>query len=165
MSEETISFRPETAGDEAFLYRLFVSTREEEMRMVPWPDEQKATFLRMQFDAQTLHYKKNYANAEYSIILCNGIPAGRLYLHQQLRDLRIMDIVLAPEYRGSGIGTKLLGDVLDRAAAAGHSVSIHVEQENPALRLYERLGFRRIGTNGIYLLMECPPRRSQATVT
>lgn len=159
---DNITFRPETSDDESFLYRLFVSTREQEMRMVPWPDEQKVAFLRMQFDAQTLHYHKNYSGAEYSIILCNGTPAGRLYLHQQPRDLRIMDIVLAPEYRGSGIGTRLLREILDRAAAAGHSVSIHVEQENPALRLYERLGFRSIGTNGVYFLMECQPRQAEA---
>lgn len=154
---DRISFRPERPEDESFLYRLYVSTREPEMRMVPWPDEQKAAFLRQQFEAQTLHYKTNYAAADYSIVLYDGKPAGRLYLHQQPTDLRIMEILLAPEYRGSGIGSMLLHDILDRAAAAGHSVSIHVEQENPARGLYERLGFRQIGTFGVYLLMEWKP--------
>jgi ribosomal protein S18 acetylase RimI-like enzyme len=154
---DRISFRPETAEDEPFLYRLYVSTREPEMRMVPWPDEQKTTFLRQQFSAQTTHYKTHYAGADYSIILYDGKPAGRLYLHQKPDDLRIMEILLAPEYRGSGIGTTLLREILDRAAAGGHSVSIHVEQENPALRLYERLGFRQIDTFGVYLLMEWKP--------
>lgn len=154
---DRISFRPETPEDEPFLYRLYVSTREPEMRMVPWPDEQKTTFLRQQFGAQTIHYKTHYAGADYSIILYDGTPAGRLYLHQKPDDLRIMEILLAPEYRGSGIGTTLLREILDRAAASGHSVSIHVEQENPALRLYERLGFRQIDTFGVYLLMEWKP--------
>jgi len=158
---DRISFRPERPEDEPFLYRLYVSTREPEMRMVTWPDEQKAAFLRQQFEAQTLHYKTHYANAEYSIVLYDGKPAGRLYLHQQPTDLRIMEVLLAPEYRGSGIGTMLLRDILDRAAAAGHSVSIHVEQENPARALYERLGFRQIDTFGVYLLMEWkPPEQS-----
>lgn len=158
MSERTtldrIAFRPETADDEAFLYRLYVSTREPEMRMVDWPNEQKIAFLRQQFQAQTAHYKQHYNGADFSIVLHDGKPAGRLYIHHNKNDVRIMDILLAPEYRGTGIGTLLLQDILERAAAEGHSVSIHVEQENPALRLYERLGFHQIGTFGVYYLME-----------
>jgi len=151
---DRISFRPERPEDEPFLYRLYVSTREREMGYVTWPDEQKTVFLRQQFSAQTHHYRTNYANAEYSIILLDGAPAGRLYLNRKPTDVRIMDILLAPEYRGSGIGTVLLHEILEKAAAAGQSVSIHVEQDNPALRLYERLGFRQIDAFGVYLLME-----------
>lgn len=160
---DRISFRPERPEDESFLYRLYISTREREMGYVDWPNEQKAAFLRQQFTAQTHHYKTNYTNAEYSIVLLDGAPAGRLYLHRRPKDVRIMDILLAPEYRGSGIGTVLLHDILENAAAAGQSVSIHVEQDNPALRLYERLGFRQIGTSGVYLLMECKPRTPETT--
>jgi ribosomal protein S18 acetylase RimI-like enzyme len=154
---DRISFRPETDGDAEFLYRLYASTREQEMQMVPWPDEQKEQFVRGQFAAQTMHYKKNYTEADYSIILLDGEPAGRLYLHQEPDDLRIMDIAIAPEHRGSGIGTLLLKEILERAGAAGHSVSIHVEQFNPAMRLYERLGFKTIDENGVYYLMKWTP--------
>jgi ribosomal protein S18 acetylase RimI-like enzyme len=154
---DRISFRPETAEDSEFLYRLYASSREQEMQVVPWTDEQKEEFLRSQFNAQTLHYKKNYTEADYSIILLDGQPAGRLYLHQEPTDIRIMDIIVAPEHRRSGIGTMLLQEILERARAAGHSVSIHVEQYNPALHLYERLGFRNTDTNGVYNLMEWRP--------
>ena len=151
---ERVTFRPETEDDAEFLYRIYAGTREQEMRMVDWPDEQKDEFLRSQFHAQTLHYKNNYIDAEYSIILVDGQPAGRLYLHQDPGDLRIMEISLIPEHRGSGIGTLLLREIMDRAAAAGHIVSIHVEQFNPALRLYERLGFKAVDTNGVYYLLQ-----------
>jgi ribosomal protein S18 acetylase RimI-like enzyme len=154
---DRISFRPETAEDAEFLYRLYASSREQEMQVVAWTDEQKEEFLRSQFNAQTLHYKKNYTEADYSIILLDGKPAGRLYLHQEPADIRIMDIIVAPEHRRSGIGTMLLQEILERARAAGHSVSIHVEQYNPALHLYERLGFQAIDTNGVYNLMEWRP--------
>ena len=154
---DTITFRPETDDDAEFLYRLYASTREEELKPVPWSDEEKEQFLRQQFGAQTAHYRQHYADADYSIILVDGAPAGRLYLHQRPSDVRIMDILLAPEYRGKGVGTMLLQEILDRAAANGGSVSIHVEQDNPALRLYERFGFRQIDTFGVYLLMEWKP--------
>jgi ribosomal protein S18 acetylase RimI-like enzyme len=158
---ERISFRPETPDDQELVYRLYASTREPEMEVVPWSAEEKEEFLRMQFSAQTQHYKKNYIGAEYSIVLVDGLPAGRLYLHEKPEDVRIMDIVLAPEHRGSGIGSILLADILERAAGAGQAVSIHVEQYNPALHLYERLGFRQIDTNGVYLLMEWRPGRTE----
>lgn len=153
MTDE-IAFRPETDQDREFLFRLYAGTREEEMKLVDWTDEQKEAFLRQQFEAQTAHYRKNYLGAEYWIILRSGAPIGRLYLHQSPGDLRIMDIALVPNHRGSGIGGGLLRDIQQKAAAAGSAVSIHVEQFNPALRLYERLGFRRIGEHGVYYLLE-----------
>lgn len=160
---DRITFRPEKPEDEPFLYRLYVSTREQEMSYVDWPDEQKTAFLRQQFGAQTYHYKTHYTDADYSIILFDGAPAGRLYVNRKPADVRIMDILLAPEHRGSGIGTVLLREILEKAATAGQSVSIHVEQDNPALRLYERLGFRQIDTFGVYLLMEWKPGMPEPT--
>jgi ribosomal protein S18 acetylase RimI-like enzyme len=91
------------------------------------------------------------------VILENDAPIGRLYLHRRPEDLRIMDIALLPEHRGRGIGGLLIGELLDEARAAGHSVSIHVEIYNPAMRLYERLGFKQIDTYGVYHLMEWRP--------
>jgi ribosomal protein S18 acetylase RimI-like enzyme len=155
---ERLGFRPETSADESFLYRLYISTREPEMQMVDWPADQKTTFLRQQFSAQTHHYRTNYPGAEFSIVLLDGRPVGRLYVHRRPDDIRIMDILLAPESRGSGIGTILLHDILQSAVGEGRSVSIHVEQDNPALRLYERLGFQRADTFGVYLLMVWKPR-------
>lgn len=54
-------------------------------------------------------------------------------------------------------------DVLDRAASAGKKVRIHVEHNNPALRLYERLGFEQVEEQGIYYLMEWRPPALAAT--
>jgi GNAT superfamily N-acetyltransferase len=152
-----ITFRPETDDDIDFTARLYASTREEELRPVDWPAEQKAAFLRQQFDAQRLHYRTQYENAEYSIILDGHEPIGRLYIHRSADDIRVMDIALLPEYRGRGIGSMLMKKIIDAAAANGQSVSIHVEIFNPAMRMYERLGFRHIDTYGVYHLMEWRP--------
>ena len=58
------------------------------------------------------------------------------------QDLRIVDIALLPEARGAGIGAALLADVIGHAHARGLRTSIHVEQNNPARRLYLRMGFK-----------------------
>ena len=68
--------------------------------------------------------------------------------------LRIMDVALLPEHRNRGVGTALLRNLQAEGAAAGKHVSIHVERFNPALRLYERLGFRPVADRGVYLLLE-----------
>ncbi|HEX9983025.1 MAG TPA: GNAT family N-acetyltransferase [Thermoanaerobaculia bacterium] len=154
MNRERITFRPETDADADLLYQLYSSTREEEMKMVPWNDAEKEGFLRQQFQAQTAHYKQNYADAEYLIIQLDGLPVGRLYLHDSAADLRIMEILLAPSQRGSGIGTMLIREILERARSAGKIVSIHVEHFNPAVQLYERLGFKRKDSYGVYYLYE-----------
>jgi Phage Tail Collar Domain len=39
----------------------------------------------------------------------------------------------------------------------GCKLSIHVEMNNPARRLYERLGFRPAGEHGVHVLMERVP--------
>ena len=55
-------------------------------------------------------------------------------------------ISLYAQYRGQGIGGALMRQMLDELREAGYArASLSVQKENPALRLYERLGFRIIG--------------------
>ena len=67
--------------------------------------------------------------------------------------LAIIDISLAPSARGQGVGGAILQDVLDQARRTGKAVSIHVETNNPARRLYQRLGFEVAEDQGVYDLM------------
>jgi ribosomal protein S18 acetylase RimI-like enzyme len=149
-----IRLRPVNAADEPFLSRLYASTRTEELAPVPWSEEQKRAFLEMQFQAQTAHYTKHYRGGDFLVIENDAEPIGRLYIYRQPADIRIVDIALLPAHRGAGIGTRLLRDILSEGKSTGRSVSIHVEDFNPAMRLYERLGFRHIDTHGVYHLME-----------
>lgn len=149
-----IRLRPIAATDEPFLLELYASTRTEELAPVPWTEEQKRAFLEMQFRAQTIHYRTHYSSAQFLVIEDGGEPIGRLYVHRRTDDIRIVDISLLPQFRGAGIGTKLLRDVLAEGEAGGKTVSIHVENFNPARQLYERLGFRHIDDHGAYHLME-----------
>jgi ribosomal protein S18 acetylase RimI-like enzyme len=89
--------------------------------------------------------------------MLEGEPAGRILIDEWTSEIRLVDIALMPAARARGIGTKLVGEVLERGAAAGKPVTIHVEAFNPALHLYERLGFEQVDTNGVYLLMKWTP--------
>lgn len=153
----TVTFRPIVESDQPFLAELYSSTRTEEMQQVPWTPEQKAQFLAMQFHAQTTHYAEHYDTSDFFVIEQEGRAIGRLYFDRQPDDVCIVDITLIPEMRGSGLGTVLLREILDEAAASGKTVSIHVEYFNPARHLYDRLGFKEIGTSGVYFHMRWTP--------
>jgi ribosomal protein S18 acetylase RimI-like enzyme len=150
----TRAIRPE---DEPFLRRVYASTREEELSIVPWDDDQKDAFLRMQFDAQHRYYHDQFPEASFDVILLQGRPVGRLYVNRQGDAIQIIDIALVPEARGAGIGGALLVDLLAEARTARKPVRIHVERANRALSLYQRLGFLEIGRDEVYYLMEWTP--------
>jgi ribosomal protein S18 acetylase RimI-like enzyme len=151
-----LALRPIRTEDRDFLFRLYASTREEELRAVPWTPEQRNAFLRQQFEAQDAHYLANYPGATLDLVLLDGQPVGRLYVARWTSEIRIMDVIVLADCRGAGIGTRLLHDILEEAELARKKVSIHVESYNPARRLYERLGFVPAGEHGVYVLMERP---------
>lgn len=148
-----LTLRPATDADRPFLLDVYASTREREMERVPWTDEQKAAFLQMQFEAQDAHYRQHYAAASFDVVEADGEPVGRLYVDRWPEEIRIVDIALLPRARGHGLGSQLLADLFRESAEAGKAVSIHVEKENPARRLYDRLGFREVEDRGVYVLM------------
>ncbi|MGH3079824.1 MAG: GNAT family N-acetyltransferase [Gaiellaceae bacterium] len=152
-----ITLRPVSSSDRDFLLQVYASTREEELAPVPWTDAQKAAFIEQQFDAQDRHYRAHYAGASLDVVEWDGAPAGRLYVARWSDEIRVIDIALLPEFRGRGIGTRLLRGLLDEAARARRRLSIHVEKNNPALRLYKRLGFAPVADRGVYVLMEATP--------
>ena len=115
----------------------------------------------MQFRAQDAFYKENYPGAAYHVILRGEQPAGRLYIQRRKDEIRIMDIALLPHYRRQGIGSHLLNEILQEGARENLPVTIHVERFNPALHLYERLGFRFSEDRGVYYFMKWSPAEKE----
>jgi ribosomal protein S18 acetylase RimI-like enzyme len=154
----TITLRPATDADYDFMRQLYESTRAEEMTRFPFDDAQRKVFVDQQFAAQFEHYGIHYPTCERNIVERDGQAVGRFWVDEWRDQIRIVDIALVAECRGSGVGSQLLHEVIDRATAAGKPVTIHVEAFNPALRLYQRLGFEKVDTNGVYFLMRREPR-------
>jgi ribosomal protein S18 acetylase RimI-like enzyme len=151
---ETLSLRPVGPEDAAFLLKVYSSTRMDEMALVPWTAEQRALFLKMQFDAQLYHYQTNFPTATHAVIELAGQPVGRLYVLRTPKFIRILDITILPDFRNAGSGTQLIEELMSEAAAAHLPLRINVESFNPSLRLFERLGFQKAEENGIHFLME-----------
>lgn len=136
---------------------LYGAGRAEEMKHFPFSEEEAGAFLDQQFAAQYEHYRIHYPTCERNIIERDGRAVGRLWIDEWRDQIRLVDIALLPEYRGTGIGTALVRGVLERGEKAAKPVTIHVEGFNPALRLYQRLGFEHVDTNGVYYLMRWTP--------
>jgi GNAT superfamily N-acetyltransferase len=157
--QPAIGFRTIRESDASFLLALYATTRADELEMVPWSEEEKAAFVDMQFKAQNTFYHEQFPQAEFLLVEREGVPIGRVYVNREADQLRLIDISLIPEQRGQGLGTSLLLDLLDEAESVGLPVCIHVEQFNPAYRLYRRLGFEPIADKGLYKLLEWRPGR------
>ena len=154
MDTGKISLRPVTDADNPVLLEIYASTRAQELAMMPWSAEQKQAFVKMQFEAQTQHYKTEHPQAQHDVVCLAEAPVGRLYLDRQAEKLHILDITVLPQHRNAGIGSFVLRQVLDEASSTGKPVTIYVETFNPSLRLFERLGFQRHQETGLHFLMK-----------
>ena len=145
----SVTLRRVRVDDEPFLRMLYASTRESELSIVPWSEEEKAAFLTMQFNAQDSFYRTHYPGAQFDVIEIEGVPAGRLYVCAGASELRVMDIALLPQYRNRGVGGSLLRTILRTAAEAGRVVTIHVEVDNPArVKLCQASGLAAVQSCG-----------------
>jgi len=65
-----------------------------------------------------------------------------------------LSVAVKPEYRGRGIGTVLLKEMLKWGSDRYEALSLSVSAENPAVRMYEREGFQVVGEAGESLIMK-----------
>ena len=150
----SITLRAAGPDDAAFLFEVYASTRAEEVAQVPWSDEQRQEFLRMQFDAQHTYYHERFPDAAYQVILADGEAVGRLYVARDLETIQILDIAVFPKRRRGGVGSYLIQELVAEAGKSESTVQIYVETFNPALGLFERFGFSKIAEEGFNVLLE-----------
>ncbi len=95
-----------------------------------------------------------------------GVPVGAAWLRVWAGEERgygfvdrqtpELSMALLPDWRGRGIGTRLLRRVMEEVDARGQNVSLSVSASNGALRLYERAGFVRMRQDGDAITMRRP---------
>lgn len=157
-----VSLRPESPGDESFLYAVYASTREEELALTNWDETMRRAFLHQQFNAMRQGYRSMFPAGEFWIIELDGKPAGRMVIHRDAAELRVVDLALLPAHRNQGVGTFLLRQL---CAKADKPVRLSVLQHNRALRWYARLGFVKTGELGFYDELEWRPAANPVAPT
>jgi len=149
-----VAVRAISASDAPFLFRLFCSAREDQFASLDLPGDQKEQLMRTQFDAQQYQYKNQYPDADFELVVNDGDSIGNFYALRGPEEFVLIDITLLPEYRNSGIGARLVRELIADAHTAKKSLHAHVLKQNPAWRLWQRLGFREVGDDGVYLAIE-----------
>jgi RimJ/RimL family protein N-acetyltransferase len=156
----TLSLRDAEPGDLPYLRQLYALSRAPELALMPWPDAVKQAFCDSQFDLQHRHYVTYFTTADFLIVLHDGAPAGRLYVHETDGELCLVDILLDETMRGQGHGSALLRrlqqEVREKALSALRLQVLITNQA--ARRLYEKLGFVLEGDEGaMHLAMRWRP--------
>ena len=161
MSSPPVSSRPVTPADTPLLYEIYASTRRREVEAFGWPPAQQEAFLRMQFDVRRRGYEATYPAAEHTILLYDAAPIGSMIVSRGSSAFDLLDIAILPEFRNRGFGASLLAGLIGDASAAGVPVRLMVLRGNPAIHLYQRLGFVVTSGDAVYLEMKYDSRGAQ----
>jgi GNAT superfamily N-acetyltransferase len=139
--------RPAADEDEAFLHTLLASTRP------GLPDQ----LLELQLRAQRREWEARFPGSADEIVLLDGQPVGRLWVAWTHDACVLVDMVLLPEHRRTGIGTEVVGEVLAEADRRGVPVRVTVERANePSLAFCAKHGFVEVDADEVFVTLERP---------
>lgn len=155
---ERISFRPVIMpDDEKFLQDLYAETREDLTGIIP-DESQLRQLLLMQYRGQKSTYAAEFPNARDQIVLLDGEPVGRLLLDHRQDSIHGVDIAILRTVRNLGVGSAVLIGLFEECSKKGIRFTLSVMKNNPAIRLYERLGCRIDADNVTHFSMTWSPK-------
>jgi ribosomal protein S18 acetylase RimI-like enzyme len=119
--------------------------------------------LNLNVDAQGTGFRQRWDVGQVRIITLNGTDIGWLQSFAKDDAVFLGQLFVDSALRGQGIGTEVVKGLIEEAARAGQALTLGVVKTNPALRLYERLGFRTTHEDErkFYMRHDCQaPRRA-----
>lgn len=129
--------RPEDATDTAFLTGLSIACSPL-AGMIPEP------MLLQQAEFQHAAHNGAHPHAMHRVAMLDGVPVARIMIDWDAAESHCVDIAVLPAHQGKGIGLALLQAWLDVADRRGQPAQLEVREDNPAGRLYLRLGFQPV---------------------
>jgi ribosomal protein S18 acetylase RimI-like enzyme len=98
--------------------------------------------LNLNMDAQVAGLRQRWDVTQVRIIALDGTDIGWLQSFEKDNTLFLGQLFVEGAFRRRGIGTEVVKALVEEATRAGRAMTLGVVKTNPALRLYERLGFR-----------------------
>jgi RimJ/RimL family protein N-acetyltransferase len=149
------TLRAERPDDGDFLYALFRSHMLPTVAAMPVDDAMKESLLRMQFTSQASTYRGEYPGARFDILERDGVPFGRLIVHEDSDVATFVDFALLLEKRGAGLGTAVIRRVVAWVAERCGTIRLTILWNNEAsLRMTRRVGFVQVGETPPFVEME-----------
>jgi ribosomal protein S18 acetylase RimI-like enzyme len=143
--EFEITLRPSTAADLRPHYELFRAA----MR-----DYEEAAHGAWDEHARWAEFQAGFPIGRARIIEVDGERVGAIDAERRADAWHLNNFEIAPGWQSRGIGTRLIRDLVARAADEGLPVALDVLKVNPRARaLYERLGFERVGETATHIQM------------
>ena len=137
-------------------YALFAEQKQQEFLQLHLPSPTLEQLIRSQYDIREQSYSASYADYQKLTVMLENQPIGilRIGRAQLTACLRLVDIVIDKTHRCQGIGHQVLEQFFELARAKALHVDLHVQKDNPALRLYQRLGFCICGETELHLYLK-----------
>ncbi len=98
--------------------------------------------LNLDMAAHSAGFRQRWDVTQVRIVTLDGADIGWLQSFVKDDALFLGQLFVDKSLRGQGIGTELVKRLIEEAASAGQAITLAVVKTNPALRLYQRLGFR-----------------------
>jgi ribosomal protein S18 acetylase RimI-like enzyme len=98
--------------------------------------------LNLDRSAQVASFHERWEVTQVRIITLDGADIGWLQTTTKDDTLFLAQLVVESAFQRQGIGTEVMKYLIDEATRACQAITLGVVKTNPALRLYERLGFR-----------------------
>lgn len=137
-----LTIRPLLQADEPFLWEMLYQALYVPEGAAPFPRD-------IVQQPEIAQYVRDWGQPDDTgLLACDGeTPVGAAWL-RRIRaygfvadETPELSIAMLPGYRGHGIGTKLMHELFVLLPSRYLALSLSVSKENPALRLYQRLGF------------------------
>ena len=142
-----LALRAVDASDE--LHESFFAASRTDFDLLPEPV--RSTMIAQQSRMQMAAYASSYPDMRIEVADVDDTPIVRLMTAELADHVLVIDIVVRPEARGSGIARHALGVVVARADAQRLETRASIRSDNTASRrLHEGLGFECVADDGDY---------------
>lgn len=111
------------------------------------------------WDTNTEHQKfnKKWKEQEFQKIYLQDELIGGIWIQEFEDYFQLREIQIHPLFQNQGIGTTLLQQLIKRSIETKKEVRLRVLRQNPAIKLYLRLGFVIVDENKMqYHMLFCP---------
>jgi ribosomal protein S18 acetylase RimI-like enzyme len=147
--QPTVLLKPANPEDYGLALELYLTTMQPyTAKLMTWDDSKRRRSFATQWNVD-----------DAVVIVVGGSDAGWAQIKEFPSEILLQQIFVAPAHQRQGIGTETIRQLLARFGKKRKPIVLTVLKNNPARRLYERLGFSVVGEIGVKFVM----RRDAAT--
>ena len=150
----TYELRPALWEDNPFLETLYADVHGAEFASLSLPSPSLAQLVALRFKAERMAFAAKSLDADHNVIWVDDHRIGRVLLNETPTEIQLIDLALLAPFRGAGVGASIIQQLQTYAAERSLPLRLSIHPQNPATRLFHRLGFINIGDQTNPLQME-----------